>query len=201
MKKIINCAAVVVALAVSVLTMGCLSTGAKNFSYQEKASELGPENAVVFYGFYYGNQELTYTQDDENFDFDKQELKSWFIVSAPVALGSQYHCEYLKGVSFASATSSEKWDAKLPLDYKIFDIKVPKKPGLYYCGSFDVRKTLKEGRRIPYAKTEDLGFMLGGNWDEIEQEKMVLSEAKKLYKGTSWEPLINTRISELETKK
>ncbi len=174
----------------------CVSVNAKNFSYKERALEGTPEDSVIFYGMYFGATDIHYTQDNSRYAPDHQEFNSsnGVVVSAPVKTGSHYHCEYMKGAVRTSMETATVFDSEIPMNYKGLDVQVPSKPGLYYIGFWEAVKSFESVSNKPFDGNEFLYL----DWDEKKAEIEILKAAKNVYKGTSWEAVIDERITELQ---
>ncbi|WP_407427106.1 hypothetical protein [Treponema sp.] len=195
MKKILT--AVLAALVAFAFT-GCMSLGAtlgtstKNKKeYQEAVGT--PQDSVIFYGCFSKNEYQAFSQINQDFPPDFQEMENQIFISKPVAPGSVYALEWSKGeysYTVGRVRYTYYWNTpfslQLPLNPVV--INIPEKPGLYYVGSFDAT-TVKEGEKAqPMNSSED--YEIG-----------CLKGALKLYKGTSWEAAINERIEELKNAK
>lgn len=183
----------------SLVFTSCLSVGQTNFSYYERGLDRTPENSVIFYGMYYGANEMRYSQDDFNYSPDSQVFtgRLGVIVSAPVEPGSHYHLEHVKVQVITYQVGNYREiatiDSDIPKNYKGLDIQVPSEPGLYYIGWWEVVKTVQNGENTPFSGDEAFCWDLTQEEGEIE----VLGAAKKAYKGTSWEAVIDERLNEL----
>lgn len=179
-----------VTLLSSCMSMGIfMSTSTKNKAEYQKATGT-PEDSVVFYGSFTYNTVQSFSQMNPDFPPDYQEMEKPIFVSKPVAPGSQYimmrntgtETRYVGRIRYIY-----NWNQALPLQGALAPlvINVPKKPGLYYVGSF-------EGKNI------SVGEKYEPMEDSAELEEGCLRGALKLYKGTVWENAINQRLEEIK---
>lgn len=156
----------------------------------KSAAELGtPENSVVFYGGATYSKAFKFSQKDSKFpaDFLNITNSNEVFASTPVPMGSTYTMQSIFG-SRSSGNMTFYWSDTMPLNYTGYDIHIPKKPGLYYVGYFDGEKSFREGKFVP-AK-----FLIRSDADlELSALKKIL----KVYRQTSWEAVIQNRISEI----
>lgn len=202
MKKI--CLMKLALLAFSSAFVGCTSVMASSGLSTDNISEYQsapgtPEDSVVFYGYIEGEngisrqQEtiLQFSQMNTDFPPDHQQMKKNIFVSKPVAPGSLYFLQSMKGearkVGFSLEGANTLWiyNETFPMQEELVPIviNVPKEPGLYFVGSYyDPLKLLENEVKKSTDKAS---------------EKICLKGALKLYKGTAWEKAIEERIKEL----
>lgn len=172
------------------LLTGCLSAKVTNFDYKERATLGTPENSVIFIGFYGNDWQMYWSQCDSEYPPDYQQLEGPYIISAPVAPGSRYRLEWVSG-SANYGRVVYYWNDVYPMQYKEFDIKVPEKPGIYYFGYYSGQDSFKEGENVPMTG-------LFATTNPKKQEIECLQEALRKYKGTEWEPVIQSRLKEVK---
>lgn len=161
-----------------------------------KDSSYTPENSVVFYGEYEDASETVYFQCDLNYEPDLQKFSGSVMASDPVPVGSTYRLYSSKGKSKGTLIDQGipqrvtfEWDEIKPIDFYQMDFKIPKKPGLYYAGTFKGWESNYNYKLVPSDK------------DAVSCELKCLKAVLKKYKGTAWEKIIAERIEELETMK
>lgn len=184
-------------ITVTFLT-GCMSLGAamgtstKNKAEYQSAPGT-PEDSVVFFGSFTNNHVQGFSQMNPDFPADYQEMENQIFISKPVAPGSTYAMARNGGSKTVYAGQYRyiyTWDHYLPLQTALAPlvINVPKKPGLYYVGSFWGSNIAAGSKFEPMEKSD-------------KYEEGCLKGALKLYKGTAWEDAINKRLEEIKNAK
>ena len=183
MKKcFLNAVKVLAAVACAAIFASCVTSGAKGFDYYERGLDRSPENSVVFYMYFYGNQAMTYEQINPKYGEDSQTLTGFVLVSAPCEPGSYYHCSHVHGAE-SEGSYNAIWNQDIPEEFHGFDIKVPSEPGLYYVGFYDGHKSIETGS---YFDMEDVSFVVGLPKGDLKKKKFLLNYVKKAYDGTPW---------------
>ncbi len=194
MKKLIVTALILmtVTLLNSCMYIGAaIGTSTKN-KKEYQAAVGTPKDSVVFYGAFNNNLSESFSQMDPEFPPDYQEMEKAIFISKPVAPGSTYvlaknsgnYTQYVGNIRYIYS-----WNNYTSLQTALnpLIINVPKKPGLYYVGSYDFVGMSNE-------KFEPMK-------NSKEMEEVCIKGALKLYKGTAWESAFNTRLEEIKNAK
>jgi len=155
-----------------------------------QAAEAGdPSNTAIIYG----TLSCPYGVIDKLVFIQMNPAQESFMLTAGMD-GSTFYTQplavgiSLKAIFFREKQSGGELNSFLGIqNRKPIDVRI-EKPGLYFAGNL-----LFSARDKDNPDSGDYGFYPYAKGNEIDSLEKIL----KVYKGTAWEPIINSRIEEL----